>query len=201
MPKSNPDTAPTRQERLRRRYRDDSEAAWIRDYARAVTGSAADPFHGEFEPANNGGEMWRYGIHRAVGGDHDAPNPGDLLCSALAVCLHATTRMLADWLGVNIIDIEVTASADVDVRGTLMVNPTVPVGFQRLLCEAYLEVPAGTDGQALKALMHSAERCCVVLQTLSQGVEVHTDWHIDQEFDGAGAKHDRGETTRKEMQS
>lgn len=194
-------TVPKRQEPWRRRYQAAPDAAWISDHARAVIGDAADPFHGEIEPANNGGERWRYGIHRAVGGDHDAPNPGDLLCSALAACLHSTTRMLADWVGVDVRDITVSVSADVDVRGALMVDPDVPVGFQRLHCEVCLEVPAGTDGQSLKALMHSAERSCVVMQTLDRGTGVDTNWHIDQEVDTATADQPDRSPTRREVQS
>jgi len=202
MPQDKRQSVSRRQEPLRQQYLDDPDAAWICDRARAVVGGATDPFHGEVEPANNNGLRWTYGIHHAVGGDHDAPNPGDLLCSALATCLHATTRMLADWLGVEIIDVEVAVGAQVDVRGTLMVDPAVPVGFQRLHCDGRLEVPIGTDGQRLKALMTSAERCCVVMQTLRQGIEVTTDWHIDQDLDDASSETGSVETTtRKEVQS
>lgn len=36
------------------------------------------------------------GVHRAVGGLHDAPTPGDLLCAALAACQDSTFRMIAN---------------------------------------------------------------------------------------------------------
>ncbi|MEE4303807.1 MAG: OsmC family protein [Wenzhouxiangella sp.] len=169
-----------RQEVLHRHYVEVPEDAWISDQARAMPGRITDPVHGEVEPANNGGRRIPYGIHRAVGGDHDAPNPGDLLSAALAACLHATLRMVAERLGITIVDSEVTATVQADVRGALMVDTTVPVGFQRLHCDVSLTVPASVDKRNLKALTMGAEQCCVVYQTLRAGNRVTTDWRIDE---------------------
>lgn len=177
-----------RQEPLRAHYHETPHDARIADRARALIGAGTDPFHGEIEPANNGGRRWPYGIHRAVGGDHDAPNPGDLLSAALAACLHSTARIVADRLGLELLDIEVAVAAEVDVRGTLMVDSAVPVGFQRMRCDVRVHVPAGADPRRLKALMSGAEHCCVVLQTLKGGVDVRTDWRIDQEIAEAPAR-------------
>lgn len=196
MPHSKRESVAQRQEPLRQRYRDEPQTAWISDQARALVGGATDPFHGAIEPANNGGTRWAYGIHHAVGGDHDAPSPGDLLCAALAACLHSSTRMLADWLSLTLIDIEVTVTAQIDVRGALMVDPSVPVGFQRMHCDVRLEVPAGIDGQRLKSLIASAEHCCPVRQTLKRGIAVDTDWHIDQELN-VEMDHPQGDATAK----
>lgn len=172
---------PTRQKALHQRYREAPEAAWISDHARAVGGDTSDPLHGEVEPANNAGIRWAYGIHRAVGGDHDAPNPGDLLASALAACLHSTTRMVAQWLEIELADLEVNVSAEVDVRGALRVASSVPVGFQRIRCDVSGRViSGGEDAGRLKMLASGAESCCVVMQTLNQGMDVRSDWRLDQ---------------------
>lgn len=178
-----PGDVPARQKPLRKHYHRDPEAARIRDHARALPGSPPDSFHGVVVPDNGDGIGWAYGIHRAVGGDHDAPNPGDLLSAALAACLQATTRMVAEHIGIAVLDIEVAVTGHADVRGTLMVDPGVPVGFQRLHCEVRVEIPAATRGEDLRALMAGAERACVVLQTLKGGTEVVTDWQVDQELD------------------
>ena len=169
-----------RQEALHRHYLDVPDDAWIADHARAMAGQSTDPVHGEVEPANSDGVRYRYGIHRAVGGDHDAPNPGDLLSAALGACLHSTLRMVAERLEITIIDSEVAATAHADVRGALMVDTRVPVGFQRLHCEVRLTVPASVDKRKLRVLMAGAEQCCVVLQTLRAGTRVTTDWRIDE---------------------
>lgn len=181
--KTDPGLVPTRQKPLQQHYRKAPEAAWIRDEARAVIGAGADPFHGEIEPANNGGERWRFGIHPAAGGDHDAPNPGDMLTAALAACLLSTTRMIAQWLDIELVDIEVAAGAECDVRGALMVDSSVPVGFQRMDCTVWLRLARQTDDSRLKMLMKQAEACCVVMQTIRAGVDVKTLWHVEQEPD------------------
>ncbi len=145
-----------------------------------MPGEKKDSVHGAVELANSGGVRHQYGIHSAVGGDHDAPNPGDYLCAALAACLHSTLRMVAKRLGVTILNSEVMATAQVDVRGALMVDSSVPVGFQRLHCDVSLEVPDDTGQRTLNTLMASAEHSCVVFQTLQSGTKVTTDWCIGQ---------------------
>ncbi|MDT8895894.1 OsmC family protein [Halomonas sp. I1] len=170
---------PTRQRVLHQQYREAPHEAWIRDYAQTVAGDTSDPFHGEVEPANNAGHRWAYGIHRAVGGDHDAPNPGDLLASALAACLHSTIGMISQWLEIEVADLTVDVSAEVDVRGALRVDSSVPVGFQRMhVSVTGRVVSGGNDTASLKTLAGSAEACCVVMQTLKQGVDVRSEWRL-----------------------
>ncbi|GED22296.1 OsmC family protein [Halomonas halmophila] len=170
---------PTRQRILHQQYRQAPDEAWIRDHARTVPGDTSDPFHGEVEPANNAGHCWAYGIHRAVGGDHDAPNPGDLLTSALAACLHSTTGMVSQWLEMELADLTVDVSAEADVRGSLRVDASVPVGFQRMhVSVTGRVVSGGNDAASLKALAGSAEACCVVMQTLKRGTDVRSEWHL-----------------------
>ena len=45
----------------------------------------------------------RIGIHTAVGGNCDFPNPGELLSAALAGCLDTTVRIIANRLGIPVI--------------------------------------------------------------------------------------------------
>ncbi|MBS9405351.1 OsmC family protein [Halomonas sp. TRM85114] len=169
-----------RQDSLNRHYLEVPEDAWITDHARALPSEKKDPVHGAIEMANSVGPHHQHGIHSAVGGDQDAPNPGDYLCAGLAACLHSTLRMVAERLGVTILNSEVMAKAQVDVRGALMVDASVPVGFQRLHCDVSLEVPADTGQRTIKTLMAGAEHCCIVFQTLQGGTKVTTDWRIDQ---------------------
>ena len=161
-----------RQEPLRSRYVDHPGEAWVNDHARTLNTAADDPLHGIVVPANNQDRGWRFGLHRAVGGFHDAPNPGDILCAALAACQSSTLRMIADRLGVAIHSLEVAVTGEVDVRGALVVDTKVPVGFQRLICDVRLEVPDGTNPATIKMLLTAAEHSCVVLQTLRNAVEV-----------------------------
>jgi uncharacterized OsmC-like protein len=162
-----------RQDPLRERYRSVPEEAHIRDGARTID-APSDPFHGAVALGEGLGAPWRFGIHRAVGGYHDLPNPGDMLCAALAGCLDSTIRMIADRLEIRIELLEVAVSASVDVRGTLLVDRTVPVGFQEIDCRVQLKSAGDADPAKLEVLLEAAEHSCVVLRTLRHGVSVQT---------------------------
>jgi uncharacterized OsmC-like protein len=164
-----------RQGPLRERYAKVPADARISDGAQTLNACSGDVFHGSVVPANAGGEPLRFGIHSAVGGDHDLPNPGDLLCSALAACLDSTLRMLAEHLGVGLQSIQVTVTAECDVRGCLLVARGVPVGFQRMHCSVRLQPRGKVDEEDWQMLLTAAENSCVVLQTLRGGVTVQTE--------------------------
>ncbi len=171
--------AQRRQQPLIDRYRDAPEEAQITDRARTCGGVDQDPFHGRVVVGreDHGVEMV-FGIHRAVGGDHDAPNPGDLLCAGLAACLDATVRIIADRMGIQLVELEVEVTAHADVRGTLLVDRSVPVGFQRIACEARLRAAHGTDPSLIRKLGRMAEECCVNYQTLARGTDLSTAVHV-----------------------
>ncbi|HKI83059.1 MAG TPA: OsmC family protein, partial [Candidatus Krumholzibacteria bacterium] len=128
----NRDLVVGRQDPLRRRYKTVPGEAWIEDRAETVGGAALDPFHGLVIPGSAEEGAWEVGIHRAVGGFHDQPNPGDILCAALSSCMDTTLRMLASRLRVPIVELAVRVTGDVDVRGTLAVSQEIAVGFQQL---------------------------------------------------------------------
>ncbi|HEX7273831.1 MAG TPA: OsmC family protein [Casimicrobiaceae bacterium] len=177
-----------RQNPLRERYRSVPAEAWIRDGAQTINGCGGDAFHGAVIPDNSGGTPLCFGIHHAIGGDHDFPNPGDLLSSALAACLDSTLRMIAEHLGVRLQSLEVKVQAELDVRGCLMVDRSVPVGFQKMHCSVRLQPEGQVDAKTLQTLLRTAETCCVVLQTLRNGVTVSTQ--VDPELLGpAGREH------------
>ena len=170
--------AKQRQDPLRERYRIAANEAYIVDSAKTVRDGSEDPFHSTVAPGDGYGALWRVGIHRAVGGFHDLPNPGDILCAALASCLHSTLRIIADRLEIPIASLEVSTWAEVDVRGTLLVDRDVPVGFQQMKCQVRLDVADNVPPEKVKMLLAAAEHSCVVLQTLRNAVRVQT--HFNQ---------------------
>ena len=175
-----PDDVVTRQEPLREQYREAPEAALITDRATTIGYDLSDPWHGEVEPGSEDhGETWPFGVHRAVGGLHDAPVPGDILCAALATCLDSTIRLIADRLGVTLEALEVEVTADVDVRGTLVVRRDVPVRFQSMQCHVDINPAKGTDPKLVRKLLKGAEYSCVNLQTLRNGVSVETSVDVE----------------------
>jgi uncharacterized OsmC-like protein len=165
-----------RQDPLREEYKIAPHKASIIDGAIAKSGSVEDPFHGFVYPGSKDyGVEIQYGIHEAVGGYHDAPNPGDILSAALSACLDSTIRIIANRLHVHIVRLEVEVTAHIDVRGTLMVDRNVRVGFQKMQCKVDIEVAKGTDSKLVDKVLTAAERSCVTLQTLRNGVEIETD--------------------------
>ncbi|HTS23640.1 MAG TPA: OsmC family protein [Casimicrobiaceae bacterium] len=163
-----------RQDPLRARYRSAPAEAWISDAAQTISACGGDAFHGVVVPDNSVDAPLQFGIHRAVGGFHDYPNPGDLLSASLAACFDSTLRMIAEHLGIPLESLEVKVDAECDVRGCLLVEPAVAVGFQRMRCSVRLQTKNCVDEDTIKRLVAAAEHSCVVMQTLRNGVSVQT---------------------------
>jgi uncharacterized OsmC-like protein len=167
-----------RQQALRELYAEHPEAATIHKRVRTGPGGDGDPFHSTVVPENLAhperpyGVQWRIGPDQAVGGLHDAPNPGDLLCGALAGCFDGTVRMLAGLLGVELEQLEVEASASMDVRGALAIDPEIRVGLQAMQLRVRLRPAANTPAHLTDALARAAERYCITLDTLRAGLPV-----------------------------
>lgn len=166
-----------RQASLREAYERDPDRAIVTKRAWAVSAANADALHGSVLPEKHYGVRWEYGIDRAVGGFHDAPNPGEMLCAALAACAHASTRMVADVLRVELASLEVEVTGDVDVRGCMAVGRGVPVGFRSMHCAVRATAAPGTRRESLDLLVRLGEQSCVNLATLRGELEVTTELH------------------------
>jgi len=162
------------QKPLKVNYKQAPDLAMVIDHAKTSGVVASDPFHSQVEPMDGCGITIPVGVHAAVGGPHDAPTPGDLLCAALAACQDSAVRMVANILGVELLELEVRVNATVDVRGTMAMDPSVPVGFQSMTCDVRLKAKDGTPTDLLRKLQIAAERCCVVQQTLKSPPPVKT---------------------------
>ena len=77
-------------------------------------------------------------------------------------------------LRIEITNLEVRVTATAGVRGSMAMDPAVPVGFQGMRCDVMFAVKAGTPPELLKKLQMAAERCCVVQQTLKAPPVVET---------------------------
>ena len=168
-----------RQAPLRRAYVEEPARAQIVKWAATADEEGTDALHSIVLIGEGYGVSQRIGIDHAVGGDHDLPNPGDLMCAALAACKDATVRMIADLLGVTILDLRVAVTADMDVRGCLSIDRSVKVGFRSMACHVELRVPPGTEPQRLAALQRESERSCVNLDTLRSGVPVQLSFAVE----------------------
>ncbi len=161
-----------RQDPLMALYQDNPDKAQIVDHAitRSIKAPARIALYTEVVP--NKGDAYPVGVHQAVGGLSDFSTPGDLLCAAIAACLDSTIRIISNRMGVVLKELEVAVSGHVDVRGTLRVDDTVPVGFQKLEIDVKIEPETEMPQAYLDALLKGAEQSCVVLQTLKHGPAV-----------------------------
>lgn len=105
------------------------------------------------------------GLHPATGGDGSFACSGDMLLQALVACAGVTLRSVATNRGLAVTG-TVRAEGNLDFRGTLGVDPDVPVGFRsiRLIFDLHSNAPQ----DELSELIKTTERYCVVYQTLAR---------------------------------
>jgi len=144
---------------LRSLYRATPALAMVTDHARTCGGDPADPFHSSVEPMDGCGVVASVGVHRAVGGLHDAPTPGDLPVCRAGSLQDSAVRMVANRLGVEILALKVCVTAQVDVRGALGMDPEVPVGFQVMTCDIHLQVVDHRTREVLNRQRSDAAWC------------------------------------------
>jgi uncharacterized OsmC-like protein len=159
------------------RYKAQPELAKITDVAWIKSDDLADPFHTEVMLNDELRYKLPVGLHRAVGGLHDLPNPGDILSASLAACFESTLRMIANRFNIKITNSNIKVSAHVDVKGTLVIDRTTPVGFTSIDMVIKL-TSIGTDKSILDKLMVGVEHCCVVYQTLKNSVKINTNYQF-----------------------
>lgn len=167
-----------RQQPLMANYLENPKAAWITDMAIIEGKNLDDPLHTSVTINEELKVDFPIGVHRAVGGNHDFPNSGDVLCAALASCFDTALRMIANRLQITLIKTKIIATANVDVRGTLMVDKEVPVGFQSMGLEVEITVSNSVPTELANMLIKATERGCIVLQTLIRGTPVNVNASI-----------------------
>lgn len=118
---------------------------------------------------DTGRQLAEAGLHPASGGDGTLACSGDMLLQALVACAGVTLRSVATNRGVDVTG-TVLAEGELDFRGTMGVDREAPVGFRSIRLHFNLET--SVDGDELEAIMATTERCCVVYQTIRQGVPV-----------------------------
>ena len=144
---------------LKERYRGEPAAARITLTARGSETAVAAACSVDI-----GRAVYAAQAHAGVGGEGTAPCSGDLLLGALAACAQVTCQMVAASSGIETTRIEITASGELDLRGTLGIDREVPVGFHRITLHFDVE----GAGDRRDELIEKTLRYCVVLQTLEQ---------------------------------
>jgi uncharacterized OsmC-like protein len=149
---------------LKERYRDEPDAAVITLHA------AGDLARDDVAcSVQTGQALVTAGLHPSTGGSGSLACSGDMLLQALVACAGVTLRSVATNRGLDVRG-SVRAEGDLDVRGTLGVDPEAPVGFRAIRLSFDLESPA--TNEELDQLIATTERYCVVLQSLVRTPEL-----------------------------
>lgn len=172
-------SAARRQAPLRDRYLDDPAAAISTKRVVSVPTDDTDSWHGRITAPRFPAVTWDYGIDSKVGGDDDLPNPGHLLCAALAACLESTTRIVAEHYGIVLDDLTVEVTGDVDVRGALLVDRDVRTGFRQIDARIRVRPAPGTDERLVRQMLAQAEALCITLDTIRHGTQVDVATEVD----------------------
>ncbi len=170
-----------RQAPLKERYLAEPDAAVRTIRVWSGASDLSDPLHVEVVPLSAPATLLRSGAHPAVGGEGDVPCPADILLAALAACQETTVRMVAANMGIELRGLEVRAEADWDPRGTLAMGREFPVGLSAVRVHTSVNIAGDARGERAERLLRSAERYCVVLDTLRRGVPVAATFSLAQE--------------------
>ena len=152
---------------LKAKYRSEPDAALVTLHA--ASGLDADGIACSIAV---GGAIAKAGLHPATGGSGAELCSGNMLLEALAACAGVTLRAVATAKGIDLTAGRVSVEGDLDFRGTLGLDKTVPVGFKTIRLDFSLETDASAD--QIADLIALTERYCVVLQTLKAGAEITT---------------------------
>jgi uncharacterized OsmC-like protein len=163
---------------LRERYRSEPDSAPMKLSVRSGSSDLTDPLHCTVRPDAVAGVAWSSGAHAAVGGAGDVACSADLLLGALVACQETTLRMVAANAGIDLEELEVSAEADWDPRGTLAMGREFPVGLTAIRCHTRVVIRGDASGERAERFLRSAERFCVVLQTLRGGVPVSSTFDL-----------------------
>ncbi len=159
-----------KQKPLKQQYRQEPESAIITLTARGVQTDTPVACNIDL-----GRALYQAEAHPGVGGPGAGACSGDLLLGALAACAQLTTQMVAEAMGIKTEKINVTVEGDLDLKGTLGIDPSAPVGFKAIRTTFDIVAPEATPEQ-LEALREKAEKYCVVLSTLRHAPPMETRW-------------------------
>ena len=93
-------------------------------------------------------------------------------------------RMVAASMGIELEALEVTVEGDWDPRGTLAMGREFPIGLTGIRCHTNVVIGEDERGERAARLLRSAERYCVVLNTLRNGVDVTSTFEIGKADSG-----------------
>ncbi|HEY7124526.1 MAG TPA: OsmC family protein [Ktedonobacterales bacterium] len=159
-----------KQKPLKQEYRQNPDSALITLTARGDQGDQPITCNVDL-----GRAVYEAQAHSGVGGAGTGACSGDLLLGALAACAQITTQMVAEAMGIKTEKIQITVEGDLDLKGTLGIDQTAPVGFKAIRTTIEIVASEATPEQ-IASLREKAEKYCVVLSTLRTPPTIETSW-------------------------
>ncbi len=164
---------------IRESFKRDPSSADIKLTVGSAPSDLADPLHCSISPESARDVVWHSGAHPAVGGSGDVPCSADLLLGALAACQETTLRMVAANLGIELESLQVRVTGDWDPRGTLAMGKEFPIAITGIRCRTTVRIKGDFRGDRADRFLRSAEKYCVVLNTLRNGVPVNSTFQME----------------------
>ncbi|GAA5896442.1 hypothetical protein JCM6882_001014 [Rhodosporidiobolus microsporus] len=150
---------------LKEQYKEQPDSARV-----TLTSSSTLDADGVSCSLSVGKALKKAGLHAMAGGtEAEQLCSGDMVLESLVACTGVTLKAVATSLEIPVKSGTITAEGDLDFRGTLGVDKTVPVGFAAIRVKFDLDC-GETPRDKIDLLIKLTERYCVVLQTLKNPV-------------------------------
>lgn len=119
---------------------------------------------------------------RPAGGSNLAPNPIELLLSALAACIESAFYEFAAHEGLSIDALSVDVEGSLDLRGLFMVDDGVAAGFNEV--KYIFTIQTKEDEERVKDLAERVIAHCPVLDSLIRPVNVFGEIQVKKNSEG-----------------
>ncbi len=103
-------------------------------------------------------------------GNNEAAGAGEFLLHALAACVTSTTVMHATARGIRIESISTELRGDVDLRGLLNLDPSVPAGYRQITVD--VDIKADCSDAELDELLQFVHGHSPITSTITRPVPV-----------------------------
>ena len=103
---------------------------------------------------------------RSLGGTERGPDPASLPLAGLASCTATAFVLMSALMEIPIESVEVSVTADLDLRGSLGAEEGVPSGYTDIRYEA--RIKSSASDERIRELAAAAERMCPVHDTLTR---------------------------------
>jgi len=158
---------------LRRRYQEDSRAAFLTLKARGKADDATVTCKVE-----TGRGLATAGIHPMAGGSGLELCSGDMQLEALVACAGVSLKAAAAMLDIPLKSAMVSAEGDIDLRGTLGVSDDVPVGFKEI--RLHFDVDTDAPQETVAQNGTTDKRATSVMNTVSASAPIPKSLNTQQ---------------------